>query len=405
MKLQALFGSYLFDNKGTRLSTDILDDHVVLLYFSASWCRPCAAFTPQLIALRENVRAQLVPFEVVFISSDRNAAQFAEYFKKMPWLAPAYDSDRNAKINDKFKVTSIPYAAVLFPNNTAMTRDVVAACQRDPTGKFIVDMWRAAVGATVSTAAPAAVIHRPPTAPSSPTRMEFLPAARAENTRAKQYLALYLTNEMEDDGFIEVVLAWYASVNAHGAPDFVEVVFVEVDVSPRPAFLERMPWVTLSTTDARALAAKFLPLVSLPALIAVDQRSGAIVCLDGAARLEVDGLHFPWKNSAWQVCESVQDKLGKSPAVLLFTDSIADDDLQRTIDAFAEAAEAADPSTSFVVCSLAQQCEYLRNKLALAPDVLVVHLDASTWAVFTGTVSARALLDFAAAHKPAPLPF
>eukprot|EP00887_Chlorella_sp_A99_P005766 scaffold1.g5766.t1 len=46
------------------------------LYFSASWCPPCRGFTPQLVRVYEKLRAEGKNFEVVFVSSDRNEAQF-----------------------------------------------------------------------------------------------------------------------------------------------------------------------------------------------------------------------------------------------------------------------------------------------------------------------------------------
>jgi nucleoredoxin len=44
---------------------------VIGLYFSASWCGPCKAFTPKLAACYKALKERGAPFEIVFISSDK----------------------------------------------------------------------------------------------------------------------------------------------------------------------------------------------------------------------------------------------------------------------------------------------------------------------------------------------
>ena len=66
---------------------------VLGLYFSAHWCPPCRAFTPQLAQWYEKVKESSngENFDIVFISSDRETAQFEEYFDLMPWCAVPYE--------------------------------------------------------------------------------------------------------------------------------------------------------------------------------------------------------------------------------------------------------------------------------------------------------------------------
>ena len=83
------------------------------LYFSASWCPPCQAFTPSLVewftALTSQGKKLEGKLEIVFISSDESETQFQDYFKKMPWYALPY-SDRARKRNlaQQYMVTGIP---------------------------------------------------------------------------------------------------------------------------------------------------------------------------------------------------------------------------------------------------------------------------------------------------------
>jgi len=68
------------------------------LYFSAHWCPPCRAFTPELAKFYKKMTDKL---EIVFVSSDEDEAQWAEYFAEMPWLAlPFVDRDRKVSLQE-----------------------------------------------------------------------------------------------------------------------------------------------------------------------------------------------------------------------------------------------------------------------------------------------------------------
>jgi len=87
-------GSTVMDRSGELVSVSTLTEpgKVVGLYFSSSWC-PDRAFTPFLASFfsqfRKTDRGQ--HFEVVFVSADRDAGAFDEYFSDMPWHAIPYD--------------------------------------------------------------------------------------------------------------------------------------------------------------------------------------------------------------------------------------------------------------------------------------------------------------------------
>ena len=75
---------------------------VLGLYFSAHWCPPCRAFTPQLAQWYNKVKKSSngENFDIVFLSSDRDEAQFNEYLQLMPWYAVPYE-DRELKVNQR----------------------------------------------------------------------------------------------------------------------------------------------------------------------------------------------------------------------------------------------------------------------------------------------------------------
>jgi len=92
---------------GEKVIKEIKDNEVVLadtatfsgpgkvlgIYFSAHWCPPCRAFTPELAKWYNKIKAgpNADKFNIVFLSSDREEKSFKEYFSEMPWHAVSYE--------------------------------------------------------------------------------------------------------------------------------------------------------------------------------------------------------------------------------------------------------------------------------------------------------------------------
>jgi len=107
---------------------------VIGLYFSAHWCPPCKMFTPQLIeAYKSHLKAKNL--EVIFVSSDRDAASFQGYFGEMPWLAIPNGDPRVRTLSTRFNVEGIP-SFVLVDGETGETisDNARAGVSSDPTG-------------------------------------------------------------------------------------------------------------------------------------------------------------------------------------------------------------------------------------------------------------------------------
>ncbi|KAK3933257.1 Nucleoredoxin [Frankliniella fusca] len=66
-------GRALLDELGSAAGPGHGPGHTAVLgvYFSAHWCPPCKAFTPQLVNTYNAVRERGHSFEVIFVSSDR----------------------------------------------------------------------------------------------------------------------------------------------------------------------------------------------------------------------------------------------------------------------------------------------------------------------------------------------
>ena len=121
----------------------------VILYFSAHWCPPCRAFTPQLAELYLNhLRPQ--GLEVVFVSMDQGEGQWREYCATMPWLSLPYGSALREGLGGKYGISGIPALVVLGPGGEVVTTDGRAMLQKDPTCSTFPEGWRAGPGGVLS---------------------------------------------------------------------------------------------------------------------------------------------------------------------------------------------------------------------------------------------------------------
>lgn len=93
---------------------------VLGLYFSASWCPPCHAFTPKLAETYKAVQAAGKAFEIIFVSSDRSQQDFQKYFASMPWLAIPQGDKRKEQLSTLFEVQGIPTFVLLDADSGAV---------------------------------------------------------------------------------------------------------------------------------------------------------------------------------------------------------------------------------------------------------------------------------------------
>ncbi len=96
------------------------------IYFSAHWCPPCRAFTPQLVKTYNSLKKDGQSFEIVFISSDRSENGMYGYMTemKMPWLALPYSSSQQeGKLAQKFAVRGIPRLVIIDANGKVLAND------------------------------------------------------------------------------------------------------------------------------------------------------------------------------------------------------------------------------------------------------------------------------------------
>jgi nucleoredoxin len=80
------------------------------IYYSAGWCAPCRAFTPDLVKWYKRNKSKHPDFELIFVSSDRSEEDMAKYMKEddMPWPALAYSKKGSNRELTKYAGPGIP---------------------------------------------------------------------------------------------------------------------------------------------------------------------------------------------------------------------------------------------------------------------------------------------------------
>lgn len=128
-------GSLVSNDGRVVVPRDRFKDCVKGLYFSAHWCPPCKAFTPQLVHTYNSLKEGGQRLEVIFVSSDRSRESFERYFSSMPWLAVPYDDERRRrKLASILRVQGIPTLVILDEKNKVLTRNGRLEIVDDPEG-------------------------------------------------------------------------------------------------------------------------------------------------------------------------------------------------------------------------------------------------------------------------------
>jgi len=79
------------------------------IYYSASWCPPCRAFTPKLVDFYKSFKPQHPNFELIFVNHDYSADDMLAYMKTdaMAWPAVRFDDIDSTKA-DQYSGEGIP---------------------------------------------------------------------------------------------------------------------------------------------------------------------------------------------------------------------------------------------------------------------------------------------------------
>jgi len=133
LTLNDVIGTEFFSAEGVA-DASALQNKVLGLYFSAHWCGPCRQFTPRLANMYKLLKQQGKDFEVIFVTCDREVAQFEEYFATMPWLAIAFGDKRISDLSKACAVQSIPKLVILDAARNVLNSNAVNMVSADPQG-------------------------------------------------------------------------------------------------------------------------------------------------------------------------------------------------------------------------------------------------------------------------------
>ncbi len=150
--MESLLGPKLLTKVGSpkKATSELFKNKdLVLLYFSASWCPPCKAFSPVLVNFY-NSCAKEGKLEIVYVSSDRTVPDFEGYYKNMPWLSiPTEDGSAAIKNNlsQQLGIQGIPTLVVLDANTgefiSSTGREEVTRVGSDKAAsKDLIAMWK-----------------------------------------------------------------------------------------------------------------------------------------------------------------------------------------------------------------------------------------------------------------------
>lgn len=134
-----MFPNGLIDAAGNAVDLSVLDGKIIGVYFSAHWCPPCRGFTPKLVAFRNRNASD---FEVVFVSSDKSAAEMKGYMAEtgMKWPAVKYGSAPANALKQKFNIRGIPTLVVLSPSGKIINPNGRQDVQTSPD--TCLDSWK-----------------------------------------------------------------------------------------------------------------------------------------------------------------------------------------------------------------------------------------------------------------------
>lgn len=95
-----------------------------VFYYTASWCGPCQAYTPDLVKFYNKEKKDNNSFELVLITSDQEEDAMEEYAKekKMPWPQLKFSKAKEFKSKFKHNVTGIPSVIVCDLEGTVVSR-------------------------------------------------------------------------------------------------------------------------------------------------------------------------------------------------------------------------------------------------------------------------------------------
>ncbi|KAG8463698.1 hypothetical protein KFE25_003971 [Diacronema lutheri] len=314
---------------------------VVGLYFSAHWCGPCRAFTPQLASTYTAIMGAGKAFEIVFISSDRDEGSFDSYWSEQPWPALPYAArGEKAALSRKYKVQGIP-TLVLLDGKTGkvLTTDGREVLSSDAEGfpwpqKSVLDLLGGADAQLLT----------------SPAAGGDGDDVRVGELWGKKKLGVYFSAHWcpPCKAFTPKLIEVYKALKQSGRDDF-EFVFVSSDRSTNEfsEYFGSQPWLGIPPGDPRkaALSRRF-GVEGIPTFVMLDERGATINAnARGAVMADPTGARFPWAPEPAADLEDGPDGLNETPSVVALLEGLDEAAQREAIAAVIRVAKATRESS------------------------------------------------------------
>ncbi|GAB5356506.1 hypothetical protein AAMO2058_000295800 [Amorphochlora amoebiformis] len=126
----------LLGPEGFVKSKDLKTHEAVIVYFTATWCKPSKEFTgKKLTSWYQRVKANGRPVEIVAVIEGDNQREFEEYYYSMPCLVVPFDGKDREYLKNKFRVDEYPAMVVGDPKTGKwFSIDCRKALDMDPNG-------------------------------------------------------------------------------------------------------------------------------------------------------------------------------------------------------------------------------------------------------------------------------
>lgn len=129
----SLLGDSFVGGNGQVYQAEVVRGKHVALYFAAEWSEPCRALEALLgrvYTKYRNDRARLI--EIVYVSSDTEAEEYAAALCRMPWLAlPFLDDHTRVKLTALFAVEALPRLVIIGPRGDIINENARSALLAD----------------------------------------------------------------------------------------------------------------------------------------------------------------------------------------------------------------------------------------------------------------------------------
>lgn len=327
-KFLALFGDALYSPSTQQTTTPsaALQGKIVLMYFSAHWCPPCRRFTPLLITLYNQLKADPTKadtFELVFCSLDRQEAEYNEYIADMPWLCIPFHDDEGIKqkLALKYGASGIPHLVLVDASDErkVITSDGTAEVQQDPAGTSFP--WKPKTFAEIWP-------------PQYLTKTGLVDSSSLDN----KYLMLYFSAHWcpPCKAFTPKLSDAYQKMKQEQGEDAFELVFVssDRDVEGFNEYFGTMPFGALpyEEREAKHLLGNRFGIRGIPALLVlgpVDPEIGDRELINDNLRGVIDAgdfADFPFRPKPYQDLAMGADGINEQRSLVVFCENEDDDE-------------------------------------------------------------------------------